>query len=137
MKQFAILAFVFGQFFAVQASAQSAVFNSTAVAAVCSRSAAACDSLIEAQINGLKAAGLDEAAFNEQLALLAAAVISAIQSASPRAAAAYAAILERVASNSTDAIQAAAIRAIGLQVAQGNVPTVSAVAESLGPISDN
>jgi hypothetical protein len=137
VKQFAVWAFVFGQIFAVQASAQTALFNTTAVTSACSRSAAACDPVVDAQITALKSAGLDETAINEQLALLAAAVIEAIQSASPRVAAAYAAVLERLAGNSTDAIQAAAIRAIGLQVAQGNVPTVSAVAESLGPISDN
>ncbi|MES2844220.1 MAG: hypothetical protein V4747_04230 [Pseudomonadota bacterium] len=138
MKHIAITAFIFSQIVVVgQASAQTAAFNSTAVSAACSRSAAGCGPVVAAQINTMKSAGLDAAALNEQLALIAVAVISAIQGASPRVAAAYGEILGAIAGNSTDAIQAAALRAIGLEVAQGRVPAVSAVAQSLGPISDN
>ncbi len=138
MKHIAVSAFICSQVFMFgPASAQTAAFNNTAVAAACSRSAAGCGPVVTAQITAMQSAGLDDASLNDQLALIAVSVISSIQGASPRVAAAYAEILERIAGNSTDAIQAAAIRAVGLELAQGRVPAVSAVAQSLGPISDN
>jgi hypothetical protein len=138
VKHIAISAIIFSQVFVFgPAFAQTAAFNSTAVAAACSRSAAGCGPVVTAQITAMKSAGLDAASLNEQLGMLAAAVVSAIQGASPRVAAAYAGIFGSIAGNSTDAIQAAAIRAVGLEVAQGRVPVVSAVAQSLGPISDS
>lgn len=137
VRQVAVWAFVFGQFLAVQASAQSAAFNSAAMSAACKSGPIPCMQQLILQEQALRAAGLDEAALNEQFGLMAAVIVDAIQGASPDVAADYAGLLDRLADSTTDATQAAAIRAIGEQLEQGIVPTVSAVAESLGPISDN
>ncbi|MFP1645474.1 hypothetical protein [Pontitalea aquivivens] len=102
--------------------AQQALFDPGAISAGCA--AGNCVGAVRASVTALQAQGLTAAAMNSQLAILAATLVQAAQTAPAATAADYATALEAVAAASTDPAQARAIASVAQAVGAGKAATI-------------
>lgn len=123
------LAFFAAVGFSAPANAQASLVNVAEISAACSGTAASCQAVVARQIASLRARGLTQAQINAQVAVIAAAVVSASATvATPAARAAVASALSSVAAASSNAQQRASIVAAATSVATGTTPPGQAAA---------